>query len=82
MFQRVRHRVFNIQTVVKPNEKRIPLHNAIEGAAVSVCDQQLGGQFDQELWAAGELLTSLVTRHDVRKIQVADEAVRSLGRWR
>lgn len=82
MFHRVRHRIFNVQTVEKPNDKRGPLHNATEGAAVSICDQQLGGQFDQELWAAGELLTSLAMRHDIRETQVADEAVRSLGRWR
>lgn len=84
MFQRVRHRILNIQPVVKPNDERsgIPLHNAIQRAAVSVSEQQLGGEFDQELGAAGEALTSLVMRHDIREIQVADEAVKSLGRWR
>lgn len=84
MFHRVRHRVLNIQTVVKPNDKRSGnlLHNAIQRATVSVSDQQLGGQFDQELRAAGEALTSLVIRRDIREIQVTDEAVRSLGRWR
>lgn len=84
MFQRVRHRILNIQTVVKPNDKRSgnPLHNAIQGAAVFVSDQQLRGEFDQELGAAGEALTSLVMRQDIREIKVADEVVRSLGRWR
>lgn len=84
MFQRVRHRVLNIQPVVKPNDKWSgnPLHNATQGAAVSVSYQQLRGEFDQELGAAGEALTSLVMRHNIREIQVADEAVRSLGRWR
>lgn len=82
MFQRVRHRIFNVQTVVKPKDKRSPLQNATEGAAVSVCDQQLGGQFDPELWAAGTLRTSPAMRRDIREIQVADQAVRSLGRWR
>ncbi len=84
MFQRVRHRILNIQPVVKPNDKRSGnlLHNAIQGVAVSVSDQQLRGEFDQELGAAGEALTSLVMRYDIREIQVADEAVRSLGRWR
>lgn len=79
MFQRVRHRIFNIQPVVKPNDKGNPLHKAIQGAAVSGSDQQLRGEFDQELRAVGEALTSLVIRHNIREIQVADEAVRSLG---
>ena len=84
MFQRVRHRILNIQPVVKPNEKRRrdPLNNATQGAAVSVSDQQLRGEFDQELRAAGETVTSLGMRLDIREIQEADEAVRSLGRWR
>lgn len=84
MFQRVRHRILKIQPVVKPNDKRSgnPLHNAIQGATVFVSDQHLRGEFDQELGAAGEASTSLVMRHDIREIQVADEAVRSLGGWR
>lgn len=84
MFQRVRNRILNIQTVVQPNDKRCgdPLHNAIQGATVSVFGQQLWGEFDQELGAAGEALTSIVMRHNIREIQVADEAVRSLGGWR
>lgn len=63
MFQRVRHRVLDIQTVVKPNDKRSgnPLHNAIQGAAACVSHQQLWGEFDQELRAAGQE-TSLVMR--------------------
>lgn len=88
MFHRVRHRIVNIQPVVKPKDKWSgkPLHNAIQRAAVAVyvfvSDQQLWGQFDQELGAAGQAPPSLVMRHNVREIQVADEAVWSLGRWR
>lgn len=84
MFQRVRHRVLDIQPVVKPNDKwcgKRP-HNAIQGAAVSVLDQQLRGEFDQELGAAAEVLALLIVRHGVREIQLADEAERSLGRWK
>lgn len=84
MFQRVRPRILNIQPVVKPNDKRSgnPLHNAIQGATVSVSDQQLRRESDQELGTAGEALSLLVMRHDIREIQVADEAVRSLERRR
>lgn len=78
MFHRVTHRILNIQPLVKPNDERSgnPLRNATQGA-VSASEQQLGGQFDQEVGAAGEALTSLVVRRDIREIQVADE-----GRWR
>lgn len=79
MFQRVRHRIFNIQPVVKPNDKGNPLHNAIQGAAVSASDQQLRGEFDQEVRAAREALTSPIMRHSIREIQVADEVERSLA---
>lgn len=70
MFQRVRHRILNIETVVKPNDKRLgdPLHNAIQGATVFVSDQQLWGEFDQELRAAGEALTLLIMRYNIREI--------------
>lgn len=83
MFQRVRHGILNIQAVVKPNDKRskIPLHNAIQGAAISVPDLQLGGELNQELWAAQEAMASLIVRHDVREEQLAEEAGGSLGRW-
>lgn len=83
MFQRVKHRFLNIQLLVKPNEKWSgkPLHNATQRAPVSVSDQQLRGEFDEEV-GAGEALNSLVMRHDIREIQEAGEAVRSLGRWR
>lgn len=84
VFDRVRHRAPDIQTVVKPNDQRSGnlLHNAIQGAAASAWRQQLRGQPDEELGAAGEDEASLVTRQDVGEMQVADEAVRSLGRWR
>lgn len=74
MFHRVTHRVLNIQPVVKPNDKWSldPLHNATQGAAASVCEQQLRGESEQEV------VTSVVTRRDVRETQQADEAVRSL----
>ena len=49
---------------------------------MSVSAQQLRGEFDQEFGVAGETLTSLVMRQNIREIQVADETVRSLGRWR
>lgn len=82
VFQRVRHRILNIQTVVKPNNewRRNPLHNATQGATVSVSGQKLWGDFYQKLRAAGE--ASLIVRHNIREIQMADEAVKSLGRWR
>lgn len=84
MFHRVRHRVVNVQTVVQPNDKRSgnPLHNIIQRGVVSVSNEQLWGEFDQELRAAGEALALLIMRHNIGKIQVADEAVMSLGRWR
>lgn len=84
MFHRVTHRFLNIQLVVKPNDKRSrkPLHNVIQGAAASAPDQQLRGEFDQEVGVAGDAATSFCMRHDIREIQQADEAVSSLGRWR
>lgn len=65
--------------VVKPNDKRRgePPHNAIQRAAGFVSDQQLRGEFDQELRAVGVELDLLV-----REIQLADYAVRPLGRMR
>lgn len=84
MFQRVRHRILDIQPVVKPNDKwsKIPVHNAIQGAAIFVSDQQLRGEFNQEVGAAGEAVALLIVRYDVREIQLADEALRSVGRER
>lgn len=84
IFHRVTHSFLSIQLVVKPNDKRSgkPLHDAIQEATAFVSDQQLRGEFDQEVGAAGRAMTLVFIRHDVREIQQADEAVRSLGRWR
>lgn len=84
MFHGVRRRILNIQPIVKPKDDRRgdPLHYATHGAAVSAGEQQLGGQFDQEVGAAGEAVSSRVVRHDVGEVQVADEAVGPLGRRR
>lgn len=84
MFHRVRHGILNIQAVVQPNDKRTgnPLSNAIQGAAISVSDQQLRGEFDQEVGTAGQASASLVVGRDVREAETTDQAVKSLGRWR
>lgn len=84
VFQRVSNGIHNIQPIVKPNDQRTgrPLHWATQGAAVSTPDQQLWREFDQELGAAGEAMTSLLMRHHVGEIKVSDEAVGSPGRWR
>lgn len=71
MFHRTPHRVLNIQLVVKPNDQRNPLFKAT--LRVSVCDLQLGGEFDKEVRAISPIMTP-----GIREIQMADKAVQSL----
>ena len=84
MFERVRHRILNIQLVVKPSNNRSwePLHSAIQRHSAPGFGQQLWGQLDQELGLAGEVTTTLLMGEDIREIEVADQVVRSLGRRR